>query len=74
VKSADTLKLYLDGQLVSETTRWSGERFDLTSGAPWRIGVGKNGPFNGQLADFRVYGQALEPSVIRGLAAQSPTR
>ncbi len=74
VKSVNTLKLYLDGQLVSESARRSGKPFDLESDAPWRIGTGKNGPFNGQLADLRVYRQALEPAVIRGLAAQSPTR
>ncbi len=74
VKSADSLKLFLDGQLVSASARWTGDRYDLDSGAPWRIGAGKNGPLNGQLADLRVYRQALEPSVIRTLAAQSPAR
>ncbi|MCC7373563.1 MAG: LamG domain-containing protein, partial [Verrucomicrobiales bacterium] len=74
VKSADSLKLFLDGQLVSASARRTGDRHDLDSGAPWRIGAGKNGPLNGLLADLRVYRQALEPSVIRTLAAQSPAR
>lgn len=72
VKSAGVLRLYLDGGLVAESASFEADHYDLDSAAPWRIGAGVNGPFNGRLADVRVYGQALEPSAIRALANSKP--
>jgi hypothetical protein len=74
VKSASRLQLYLDGALVSQTPAFEGGGYDLDSAAPLRLGAGTNGPFNGRLADVRVWRRAVSPAEIRTLAADPPKR
>jgi hypothetical protein len=50
------------------------DRYLLDSDAPWRIGNGSNGPWNGRLADVRVYRRVLNDQEIGALAKQRPTR
>lgn len=72
VKGAERLRLYVDGQLVSESEPFDSGAFDLAPRAPLQIGAGPGDFFRGRLADVRVYRGALEEAEIAALAAQRP--
>ena len=74
MKSASRLALFVDGKQVAESATFDGAGYDLDTAAPLRIGAGANGPFNGRLADLRIYRRALEAAEIRQLAAKAPKR
>ncbi|HVW35667.1 MAG TPA: LamG domain-containing protein, partial [Pirellulales bacterium] len=71
IKSADRLRLYVNGLLAAESNPFTGE-YDLTSDAPLKIGFGSNDYFRGKLRDVRVYDRALSPAEIAKLAKPSP--
>jgi len=68
VRRGDRLQLWLDGQLVSESTSFDPQQFNLTCGQPLRIGGGESNSWNGQLSDVRLYQRALNPTEIASLA------
>ncbi|MCO6457343.1 MAG: hypothetical protein J5I93_18750 [Pirellulaceae bacterium] len=72
VKSADRLTLYLDGRRVAQSPPFDASRYDLTTDVPLRLGGGTNGPFQGRLADLRIYGRELNRMEIEALAAGQP--
>jgi hypothetical protein len=72
VRSARRLRLFVDGKQVAESAEFEPAEFNLSSGAPLRIGAGANGPFNGRLSDVRIYTRALEADEIVRLASQAP--
>lgn len=74
IRSAGRLQLFVDGVSVAESPPFDGDAYDLTSNAPLRIGRGANGPFNGRMADVRIYVRALAESEIRQLASVAPAR
>ena len=68
VKSADTLKLYVNGKLVSSSSTFDASRFNLQPNQPLKIGFGQHDYFNGKMKDVRVYRRALTPAQVTGLA------
>lgn len=68
VRQSNRLQLYVDGKLVSQSTEFPAENFDLSNDAPLRIGSGAHDHFLGRLRDVRIYGKALTPEEVKSLA------
>jgi hypothetical protein len=58
VREGGTLKLHVDGRLVSKSDVTAGN-LDVSSGAPLLIGFGTQSHFRGKLREVRLYGRAL---------------
>ena len=67
-KSANSLKLYVDGKLVNRTQIPDSLRFNLESAAPMQIGFGQHDIFKGQIKEVRVYNRVLKQEEIELLA------
>lgn len=67
VKRGGVLRLYVDGKVVAESTRFDPAKFDLRTEEPLLIGAGAGDYFNGTLADVRLYDRALSAEEIAGL-------
>jgi len=74
VRRGRQLELWLDGRRVDVTTLPDGERFDLATDAPLRIGSGPRNAFSGGIADVRLYAASLDPAAIAALAAGAAPR
>lgn len=68
IKSAQQLRLYVDGELVAQSSMPNQTDFDLNCESDLRIGSGANGPVNGRLSNVRVYTRALNDVEIEALA------
>jgi len=73
VKASDRLKLYVDGQCVASSTPLDPAKFDLSNGAPLKIGFGQHDYFKGKMQDLRIYGRALTESEI-GVLSQDKAK
>ncbi len=69
VRESDRLKLYIDGELVSMSSTFNADHFDLTNTQPLRIGFGTTDHFKGKLNDLRMAPEALTADEIRQLFA-----
>lgn len=69
VKSKDKLHLYLDGHLVSRSTKFEPAIYNLDTRGPLKIGFGQHDYFNGKMKDVRIYNRALVASEIKELSA-----
>jgi hypothetical protein len=67
-KSRDCLKLYVDGELVNETTIPDFLTFNLNSSAPMKIGSGNHGSFKGNIKEVRIYKRILKEKEIKMLS------
>ncbi|WP_298651292.1 LamG domain-containing protein [uncultured Proteiniphilum sp.] len=67
-KSANNLKLYVDGELVNETMIPDSLMFNMDSTAPLKIGSGQNDIFKGQIKEVRLYNRVLKEEEIELLA------
>ncbi len=65
------LTLYVDGVVDSISEEDVDAKYDLTSDALLRIGVGPNDYFAGELSDVRVYSRCLDVSEVRSLIEDS---
>ena len=70
VKSGGTLKLFVDGKRVAESTSFDPAALDLTNEQPLRIGAGSGANFNGRLSNIRLFGQSLTDAEVAVLAAE----
>jgi hypothetical protein len=68
VKHGSLLKLYVDGKLVAESSKFDPKAFDLTTAEPLRVGAGPGDFFRGALYDVRIYRQAIKSEEIARLA------
>jgi hypothetical protein len=59
VRERDQLKLYLDGQLVCTSSRFSPDDYSLDNDQPLRIGHGIGHNLHGAVSDLRLYNEAL---------------
>ena len=64
VKEGGMLRLYVDGKLVAESSRFDPAKFDLTTNEPMLIGAGSGGFFDGAMSDVRLYRRALSAEEI----------
>jgi len=72
VKKATRLELHVDGELAAQTPAFDSAGWILDSAAPLRLGAGANGPFDGELADVRIYKRALGANDIAALSLTKP--
>ena len=68
VRSNDQLTLFLDGKLVSRSSRFDPENYNLNAGGPLKIGFGQHDYFNGRMKDVRIYRRALEAEELKDLS------
>ncbi|MDX1966369.1 MAG: LamG-like jellyroll fold domain-containing protein [Planctomycetaceae bacterium] len=68
VRAGNTLTMYVDGQVVSESAAADEKPLDLRVDTPLRIGFGANDYFHGSLSEVRLYGAALTSEHVRTLA------
>jgi gamma-glutamylcyclotransferase (GGCT)/AIG2-like uncharacterized protein YtfP len=69
VRSADDLRLYVNGKRVATSAKFSAADYDIANDKPLMIGLGAHDYFNGKLADVRVYSGALSDETVTELAA-----
>jgi len=69
VRTSGKLQLWINGRQAAASEPFDDELFDLSSGAPWRLGLGSSDFFLGSLSDVQVYRGALDEKQIAGLAA-----
>jgi hypothetical protein len=74
VRGEKTLKLYIDGAMVAESSRLQAEDYDLSVDQPLRIGFGAQDYFRGRISDVRLYRGELTSSQIQSQAALNPAR
>lgn len=72
VKSTDRLMLFVNGELVSQTSPFDATSHLVDANQPLRLGTGTNGPLNGTLADVRIDRRAIDVAEIRELAKLKP--
>lgn len=68
VRDGKTLKLYVDGKLVGESSEFAAADYDLSSNTPFLIGAGPGDFFHGRLSDLRLYDRALGGDEVAELA------
>lgn len=68
VKTSGHLKLYLNGRLVSSSTKFDPATYHLKHGQPLKIGFGQHDYFNGKMKDVRLYQRGLTAAQIAALA------
>jgi hypothetical protein len=64
VRSSNKLKLYVDGKLVSVSSDFRPEDYDISNEKPLIIGFGNQDYFAGRMRDLRVYNRALSEAEI----------
>jgi hypothetical protein len=67
VRDADRLKVYVDGELMAESSPFDAATYDLDNGASLLIGSGQHDRFCGSMRDVRFYAGALSPDEVRRL-------
>ncbi|MBT4865061.1 MAG: LamG domain-containing protein, partial [Planctomycetaceae bacterium] len=60
----DSLKLYIDGKQVSQSTKFDPAKYNLNAKGPLKIGFGQHDYFNGKMKDLRIYDRELSPREI----------
>jgi hypothetical protein len=73
VRGENTLKLYIDGAPVAESSRVNAEDYDQSIDEPLRIGFGAQDYFRGRISDVRLYRGELTSSQIQSQAALNLT-
>jgi hypothetical protein len=65
VRAVDELRLYINGNRVATSAKFTAEDYNLTNDSPLKIGFGAHDYFNGKLQDVRVYRRALEDREVK---------
>lgn len=68
VRTKDCLNLYVDGELVAQSSALNAADFDLDNGQALKIGFGPHQYFQGSMSDLRLYNRALDAVEIGELA------
>ena len=69
VKTKQELKLYVNGEIVNQTSIPDSVKFNLDSEVPFKIGFGANDYFSGRARELRLYKRALSDREIRKLSS-----
>jgi hypothetical protein len=67
VREAGSLKLYIDGKLVAESSPFDSAKYDVSNSQPLRIGFGQTDFFAGKMKDVKLYNTALGQSEIQDI-------
>ncbi|MFH1739360.1 MAG: LamG-like jellyroll fold domain-containing protein [bacterium] len=59
VRDKAVLNLFVDGKLISQSTVFRPDSYDLSNEQPLRIGFGPHDYFNGEIEDLRLYDRAI---------------
>jgi hypothetical protein len=70
IKTADRLKLFVNGKLVSETKIPASIKFNLNSESPLKIGFGSSDYFYGRMRELRLDNRALSSREIKELSVK----
>jgi hypothetical protein len=65
VRDGDVLRLYVDGNLVAESSSFDSAEFDLDTEQSLKIGFGAHQYFKGTMNDLRLYRGALTVDEIQ---------
>ncbi len=68
VREKNVLKLYLDGEMVAQSSEFYAADFDLNTDENLKIGFGPHQFFKGTMSDLRIYRGALQVQEIREMA------
>jgi len=69
VRQGGRLKLYVNGDLVAESTQFDPDMYDVSTTQPLKIGFGQTEYFAGKMADLRLYNRSLATDEIKELAS-----
>jgi hypothetical protein len=64
IRDRGTLKLYIDGRLVSRSSTQEPADYDVSTDRPLRIGFGSTDYFSGKIAQLRAYQRALSDEEV----------
>lgn len=70
-REGNTLRLFVDGKQVAESSAGKAASLNLTSDQPWQLGAGSGDYFHGSLTDVQVYRHALTKDEIHDLQKRS---
>ncbi len=73
VREDDVLKIYLNGELVAQSSAFEAAAFNLDNEEPLKIGFGAHEYFKGNMSDVRLYDRALNSHELQELANHHPT-
>jgi hypothetical protein len=68
MRTEKKLELFLNGKPLASRELAAGDRYELTTDRPLRIGFGENNIFRGSLADVRLYQRSLSSEELESLA------
>ena len=68
IKTKQELKLYVNGEIVNQTSIPDSLKFNLDNEVPFKIGFGANDYFSGRVRELRLYKHALSDKEIRTLS------
>jgi hypothetical protein len=68
VRDGETLRLYVDGKLVAQSSSFDAAKFDLNTEQPLKIGFGAHQYFKGAMDNLRLYRGALTADEIQELS------
>lgn len=74
MRGKSRLKLYIDGNLVSESVEFNQQDYDLSVDTPIQIGLGAQDYFRGRIADVRLYRGELSGDEILQQSKLGPTK
>jgi hypothetical protein len=70
IRERGRLKLYVDGQLVANSSSFDPAEYDISTDQPLRIGFGQTDYFSGKISDVRIYSKALTDVEIQKLSSK----
>jgi hypothetical protein len=71
MREGGRLKLFVNGELVVQSSKFNSDEYDVSTDRPLRIGFGQSDYFAGKLQDVRIYNRALTSAEIGDLSAGS---
>ena len=70
-REEECLKLYVDGELVAQSSAFRPDDYDLSNDQPLKIGFGELDYFSGRIRDVRLYNRALDDNEIGAVLASA---
>ena len=71
IREGNKLKLYVEGELVAESTPFNAAEYDISVDRPLLIGFGQTDYFAGRISDVRLYSKALTAADVQSVYRKS---